>query len=177
MIFKQKSFHHCPVSFLLLTAPYPLDGWSLTSNFTERKKSIPLDSAKREVARNHSRRYMNNNIQDYSQWFPWKMNIIADSLTRHFTFLTLIELPVFLALFPTRFQTISIFFTAAKNPIMALSLDSASSCESLTKGSSSTEQTWERSWWTTQFLLSIVLPHDPFLESLRPHLPNNTKFW
>ena len=56
-------------------------GWMRKSNF--REEDDPLQAAARiEVARSHARRYMNQEIRDYSQWFPGKDNEVADSLSR-----------------------------------------------------------------------------------------------
>ena len=56
-------------------------GWMRKSNF--REEDDPLQAAARiEVARLHARRYMNQEIRDYSQWFPGKDNEVADSLSR-----------------------------------------------------------------------------------------------
>ena len=35
-----------------------------------------------EVARGRARRFMDNNIKDYSQWFPGKENDVSDALSR-----------------------------------------------------------------------------------------------
>jgi hypothetical protein len=56
-------------------------GWMRKSNF--REEEDPLQAAARiEVARSHARRYMNQEIRDFSQWFPGKDNEVADSLSR-----------------------------------------------------------------------------------------------
>jgi hypothetical protein len=58
-------------------------GWLRKSNFREEDDEVQA-SARITVARSHARRYMNQGIRDYSQWFRGRDNNIADSLSRDF---------------------------------------------------------------------------------------------
>jgi hypothetical protein len=58
-------------------------GWLKKSNFKENEnKSITMTKAKLLMSREHATCLMNNNIKDYSQWFPGTENEVADSLSR-----------------------------------------------------------------------------------------------
>ena len=50
-------------------------------NFGENDNLVQAQ-ARIQVAREHVSRYMNLGICDYSQWFPGKENIFADTLSR-----------------------------------------------------------------------------------------------
>lgn len=58
-------------------------GWLKKSNFKESEsESKEMTKAKLKLSRDHATRLMENNIKDYSQWFPGVLNEVADSLSR-----------------------------------------------------------------------------------------------
>ena len=59
-------------------------GWLRKSNFSDTGENAEHLHAKLQVARSYATRFINNDIREYSQWFPGKHNIIADSLSRDF---------------------------------------------------------------------------------------------
>ena len=59
-------------------------GWLRKSNFSDTGENAEHFHAKLQVARSHATRFIDNDIREYSQWFPGKHNIIADSLSRDF---------------------------------------------------------------------------------------------
>ena len=60
-------------------------GWLKKSNFQENEsESKEMTAAKLSIARCHALRLLENNIRDYSQWFPGVENEVADSLSRDF---------------------------------------------------------------------------------------------
>ena len=59
-------------------------GWLRKSNFSDTGDNVEHLHAKLQVARSHATRFIDNDIREYSQWFPGKHNIIADSLSRDF---------------------------------------------------------------------------------------------
>ena len=58
------------------------EGWSRKTNFTEDIEDPREVQVRIEVARGHATRLMENNIRDYSQWFPGKENDVSDALSR-----------------------------------------------------------------------------------------------
>ena len=57
------------------------EGWSRKTNFKEDGEDPIQATIRIEVARGHARRFMDNNIKDYSQWFPGKENDVSDALS------------------------------------------------------------------------------------------------
>lgn len=63
-------------------------GWLRKSNFADKGDHPYFLHAKLQAACSHVARFIKHNIWKYSQWFPCKDNIIADSLSRNFHLLT-----------------------------------------------------------------------------------------
>ena len=59
-------------------------GWLRKSNFANEGESKSQMRAKMMVAREHAARLVSNDVREYSQWFPGRYNLIADSLSRDF---------------------------------------------------------------------------------------------
>ena len=59
-------------------------GWLRKSNFVDHGDDKKHSLAKIQVSRAHAARFIDNDIREYSQWFPGKDNIIADALSRDF---------------------------------------------------------------------------------------------
>ena len=59
-------------------------GWLRKSNFHDTDDTTRHMSAKLQVACSHAARFLKHDIREYSQWFPGKDNILADSLSRDF---------------------------------------------------------------------------------------------
>ena len=59
-------------------------GWLRKSNFADDGDTPQHLAAKLQLARSHAARFIEHDIKEYSQWFPGKHNIIADSLSRDF---------------------------------------------------------------------------------------------
>ena len=57
-------------------------GWLRKSNFIEDGESPIQATIRLEVARHHALHYLNNGIQEYSQWFRGVENNVADALSR-----------------------------------------------------------------------------------------------
>jgi hypothetical protein len=68
---------------LLMTDSTTSEGWLRKSNFKEENDLIQA-SVRIQVAREHARRYMDLEIKDFSQWFPGRLNNVADSLSQDF---------------------------------------------------------------------------------------------
>jgi hypothetical protein len=58
-----------------------LEGWLRKTNFSELGDDPIQATVRLEVARMHPKNYMALGIRDYSQWFPGKENIVANSLS------------------------------------------------------------------------------------------------
>jgi hypothetical protein len=61
------------------------EGWLRKTNFLEDVDLVQA-SIRIQVAREHAMRYMNQEIRDYSQWFPGIKNNVADALSREMDF-------------------------------------------------------------------------------------------
>jgi hypothetical protein len=59
-----------------------LEGWLRKSNFSKLGDAPIQATVRLEVARMHTKNYMALGIWDYSQWFPGKENIVANTLSR-----------------------------------------------------------------------------------------------
>jgi hypothetical protein len=57
--------------------------WLIKKKFKQQNDLIQA-SVCIQVARDHARRYMDLEIKDFSQWFPGRLNNVADSLSRDF---------------------------------------------------------------------------------------------
>ena len=67
---------------LSMTDSSTSEGWSKKTNFSEAGEDPIQATVRIEVARSHAKRLMENNIKDYSQWFPGKENEVANALSR-----------------------------------------------------------------------------------------------
>jgi len=67
---------------LSMTDSSTSEGWSRKTNFKEDGEEPIQATVRLEVARGHARRFMENGIKDYSQWFPGKENDVSDALSR-----------------------------------------------------------------------------------------------
>ena len=56
--------------------------WSCKTNFKEDGEDPIQATIRLEVARGHARSFMDNNIKDYSQWFPNKENDVSGALSQ-----------------------------------------------------------------------------------------------
>ncbi len=68
---------------LSMTDSTTREGWLRKSNFKEENDLIQA-SVRIQVAREHARRYMDLEIKEFSQWFPGRLNNVADSLSQDF---------------------------------------------------------------------------------------------
>ena len=59
-------------------------GWLRKSNFADDDENGIHMKVKMTIARDHATRILENDIREYSQWFPGRYNIIADALSRDF---------------------------------------------------------------------------------------------
>ena len=59
-------------------------GWLRKSNFKDDDESPAHEHCKLSLARSHALRLLNNEVKEYSQWFPGVDNEVADSLSRDF---------------------------------------------------------------------------------------------
>jgi len=66
---------------LSMTDSTTSEGWLRKTNFLEEDDLVQA-SVRIQVAREHTMRYMNHEIRDYSQWFPGIKNNVADALSR-----------------------------------------------------------------------------------------------
>jgi hypothetical protein len=57
-------------------------GWLRRSNFKEQEDNVEMQKAKEHCARTFAKLCIDSKIKIYSQWFPGKQNVIADSLSR-----------------------------------------------------------------------------------------------
>jgi hypothetical protein len=57
------------------------EGWTRKTNFKEDHDGIQA-TIKIQVARGHATRFMTHKIWEYSQWFPGRINNVADALSR-----------------------------------------------------------------------------------------------
>ena len=60
------------------------EGWLRRFNFKEETESNLQTGEKLKWARDHSSRTLDNELKEYSQWFPGKENEVADSLSRDY---------------------------------------------------------------------------------------------
>ena len=67
---------------LSMTDSSTSEGWSRKTNFKEDGDDPIQATVRLEVARGHAQRFMENEIKDYSQWFPGKENDVSDALSR-----------------------------------------------------------------------------------------------
>ena len=67
---------------LSMTDSSTSEGWSYKTNFKEDAEEPIQATVRLEVARDHSHRFMENSIKDYSQWFPGRDNDVSDALSR-----------------------------------------------------------------------------------------------
>ena len=67
---------------LSMTDSSTSEGWSRKTNFKEDGEDPIQATVRLDVARSHARRFMENEIKDYSQWFPGKENDVSDALSR-----------------------------------------------------------------------------------------------
>lgn len=58
------------------------EGWDQKTNFSELTDDPIQATIRLEVARGHATRMIEQGIKDYSQWFPGRENVVADSLSR-----------------------------------------------------------------------------------------------
>jgi hypothetical protein len=65
---------------LSMTDSTTSEGWLRKTNFLEDVDLVQA-SVRIQVAREHAMRYMNQEIRDYSQWFPGIENNVADALS------------------------------------------------------------------------------------------------
>ena len=74
-----------PLSCVLsLTDNTTAAGWLRKSNFSDVGDDQCHMAAKLQTSRSHAARMIKAQIREYSQWFPGKQNIFADSLSRDF---------------------------------------------------------------------------------------------
>lgn len=76
-----------PLSCVLsMTDSTTTNGWLRKTNFVDDDTTeyAPHSACKLDLARAHATRLLQNNIKEYSQWFPGKLNHVADSLSRDF---------------------------------------------------------------------------------------------
>jgi hypothetical protein len=55
-------------------------GWTCKTNFKEDHDGIQA-TIKIQVAREHATRFLTHKIREYSQWFPGRINNMADALS------------------------------------------------------------------------------------------------
>ncbi len=80
---------------LSMTDSTTAEGWMQKSNFDEFGEDPLQASARADTARHHAQLFMDKNIKGYSQWFPGKLNNVADALSREWHHST-DELTIFL---------------------------------------------------------------------------------
>jgi hypothetical protein len=66
---------------LSMTDSTTAEEWLHKTNFSKLKEDPIQATVKLEVARMHTTHYITHSIREYSQWFPGKVNIVADSLS------------------------------------------------------------------------------------------------
>eukprot|EP00957_Ditylum_brightwellii_P040378 3056098-Ditylum_brightwellii.AAC.1 len=60
-----------------------LEGWTSKTSFKEGDYEDPEEAAVRQdVARHHTRLFMEHEIKEHSQWFPGRHNDVSDALSR-----------------------------------------------------------------------------------------------
>lgn len=67
--------------FLSMTDSSTLEGWEQKTNFSKLGDDPIQAMIQLKVAQSHARWLMEEDIKDYSQWFPGKENIVADELS------------------------------------------------------------------------------------------------
>ena len=67
---------------LSMTDSSTSEGWSRKTNFKEDGEDPIQATVRLDVARSHTRCFMEYEIKDYSQWFPGKENDVSDALSR-----------------------------------------------------------------------------------------------
>ncbi len=55
--------------------------WAWKTNFSELQEDLIHATVQLKVARGHSARMIENRVKDYSQWFPGRDNMLADSFS------------------------------------------------------------------------------------------------
>ena len=76
-----------PMSCILsMTDSTTTNGWLRKSNFDDinQQENAEQNKCKLELARNHANRLLDNDINDYSKWFPGKANDVSNSRSRDF---------------------------------------------------------------------------------------------
>ncbi len=66
---------------LSMTDSATSEGWLRKTNVSKLKEDPIQATVRLEVARMHAMHYITHSIKEYSQWFPGKANIVADSLS------------------------------------------------------------------------------------------------
>ena len=59
------------------------EGWLRKSNFKEDGEIPYTPTLRLKISRSDTKRKMENEIKNYSQWFPGWMNDVSDSLSRY----------------------------------------------------------------------------------------------
>jgi hypothetical protein len=119
-----------------------------------------------EIARKHASHFTHHNIKEYSQWFPGKKNNVANALSRDFD-LDDAKISKHLHLhypsqLPPHFQVVPL---PRKNQIVADLITAATARERAVTGATHEDQARAQRRWI-EYLKSIGLSHDPFLDSL-----------
>jgi hypothetical protein len=72
---------HPGACVLSMTNSTTSKGWLHKTNFSELKEDPIQATVRLEVARMHVMHYITHGIREYSQWFPGKANVVAESLS------------------------------------------------------------------------------------------------
>ena len=68
---------------LSMTDSSTSEGWTRKTNFKDADYDNPEETAvRREVSREHAKRFYSKRIREYSQWFPGRSNQVSDALSR-----------------------------------------------------------------------------------------------